>query len=673
MNEKILERIQWLRETLKKHNEAYYVMDSPRVTDSEYDALMNELKTLEKENPQWDDPDSPSHRVGGAVLSAFKKVRHTIPLLSLDNAYNAEELRDFDRRVTKEASARVAYVVEYKIDGLTVALRYENGRLYRAATRGDGYEGEEITENIRTIRTVPHRIEVSEPVEVRGEVYMPKDGFVRLNEQQELDGKEPFANPRNAAAGSIRQLDSRIAAKRPLAIFIFDFIAGTESLDLDTQHAAFEYLHKLGFETAPSRRFEDIEGVIAYCNEMISARHNLPFEIDGLVVKVDDFETRAVLGTTSKSPRWAIAYKFPAEMAKTVINEIRVQVGRTGVITPLAEFTPVKVAGSVIGRATLHNQDYIDEKDIRVGDTVFVQKAGDVIPAVVRVELSERPEGTQRFVLPKDCPVCGTPTVRREGEAALRCVNPLCPAKLRRLLIHFVSRTAMNIDGLGEALIDGLIEAGYLDSIADIYALKEHAEALKQMEGYGDRSVEKLLTAIEESKNNDYYRLISGFGIPLIGEKAAKTLAAHFPTLDALIAASQEELVAINEIGDKMADSLVRYFESDDVLKTVERLRDYGLNFSTEQVAETGGVLSGKTLVATGTLEHYSREGIKAAIEACGGKAAGSVSKKTDYVVVGENAGSKAEKAEALGVEILDEAGFEALIGTTEHRDKETF
>lgn len=662
MSKEIQNRILKLRESIDQLNKAYYAYDRPTVTDYEYDTLMNELKALEASYPEYDDPNSPTRRVGGVVLDIFQKVIHTNPLLSLDNAYDEADLMAFDARVRKELGGSVSYTVEYKIDGLTVALLYEEGKLVRGATRGDGVTGEDVTENVRTIRSLPLTIDHKERLEVRGEVFLTKERFVALNDTQNLLGKAPFANPRNAAAGSLRQLDSKIAASRGLDVFVFDILSGADALTIATQEEAFSTLGSWGFKTANLVKFETMEAVVSYTEKMADIRHGLPYEIDGLVIKVNELNHRLQLGSTAKSPRWAIAYKFPAELASTVIQDIQVQVGRTGVITPLAIFAPVLVAGSTISKATLHNQDYIDEKDIRVGDTVYVQKAGDVIPAVVSVDLTKRPEGTVRFELPTYCPICGTETVRRQGEAALRCVNDNCPAKLKRLLMHFVSRTAMKIDGFGEALVEQFIDKGLIESIADIYTLHEKRETLKSLEGFGEKSVTKLLEAIELSKNNDYYRLIVGLGIPLIGEKAAKTLAKHFPEMSLLREASFEALVSIDEIGEKMAMSLMQYFSQNDTLRMLENLKDYGVRMNSSQTLEREGKLQGMTIVVTGTLVKYSRDGIKEVIENNGGKAAGSVSSKTSFVVVGENAGSKAEKAMQLGIKILSEDEFEALL-----------
>lgn len=655
-------KIDELRKRIENHNQAYYVEDAPTVPDHEYDEMMQALVALEQAYPEYDDANSPTKRVGGAVLSIFEKVTHSVPLLSLDNAYNAQDLMAFDARVQKELGHLPVYTVEYKIDGLTVALIYEDGQLVRGATRGTGVVGEDVTGNVRTIRSLPLKIDAKGVFEVRGEVFITKENFAKLNTQQNLLGKAPFANPRNVAAGSLRQLDSKIAASRALDVFVFDILSGSEALEVNNQKDAFSKLSAFGFQTANIRVFSSMAAVVEYVDTMREIRHGLPYEIDGLVIKVNDFEDRATLGVTAKSPRWAIAYKFPAEMSQTKILDIQAQVGRTGVITPLAIFEPVVVAGSRIGKATLHNQDYIREKDIRIGDTVFVQKAGDVIPAVVKVALELRPVETKPYVLPTSCPVCGSETVRREGEVALRCINENCPAKLKRLVMHFVSRTAMNIDGFGDALVEQFIDLGFIETLSDIYNLNKHQDALKSLEGFGEKSVQKLLEAIETSKQNDYYRLIAGLGIPLIGEKAAKTLAKHYPTMTQLMEADLSNLTAIDEIGEKMANSLIQYFSQQDSKALIQSLEAQGVNMTSSQTLNRSGVLSGKTVVVTGTLTKYSREGIKALIEQLGGKASGSVSKKTDFVVAGENAGSKEEKAKELGVEILDEEAFEKLI-----------
>lgn len=659
VKEMVKNQICALRKQLDAHNHAYYVLDKPSITDAEYDALMRELITLEEANPEFSDPLSPSRRVGGKVLEGFEKVLHSVPLLSLDNAYSPEELVQFARRVEKETQGAIAYTLEHKIDGLTVALVYEKGLFKSAATRGNGVEGEDVSENVKTIKSLP--LKLSEPVDlvVRGEVFISKKGFLMLNEQQERLGKDHFANPRNAAAGSLRQLDSKITASRPLDIYVFDILSGSGSLGVTSQEVAFERLAGLGFKQVPFIRVTNaLEVLTEYCETMQVKRHDLPFDIDGLVMKVDDFRLRDQLGYTAKNPRWAIAYKFPAEMVKTVIRGIDIQVGRTGVLTPLASFDPVWVAGSKIAKATLHNQDYIMEKDIRIGDTVWVQKAGDVIPAVVKVDVDQRPESAVPFNMPTQCPVCGAQALRRDQEAALRCTNPQCPAKLRRLLMHFVSKPAMNIDGVGEAIVDTLIDMGYLDNIGDIYKLHEHADILRAIEGFGDKSVQKMLEAIEESKKNDVWRLINGLGIPLIGEKAAKTLAKTFKELEALMGARVDALTEIDDIGEKMAESLVTYFAMPETHALIDALRQVGVNFKSLSQHSTSDKLLGLTFVITGTLERFSRDEMKALIESHGGKVSGSVSKKTSYVIAGDNAGSKEEKAKALGVPLFTEEAF---------------
>jgi len=655
------ERITWLRKEIQKNAHQYYDLDQPSIEDFEYDALVNELRQLERVHPSLKDEDSPTETVGGSVRSEFIKVSHETPLLSLDNAYNSDDLRSFDKRLRKEISGDFEYVVEYKIDGLSVALRYEGGQLVQAATRGNGEVGEEVTANVKTIKTIPNRIDYKDPLTVRGEIYIGKTDFKAMNDQQVLQGKPAFANPRNAAAGSLRQLDASIAASRPMAIYVFEILKGAPET-FNRQDEAFEILRNLGFKTVAPLVFKEIEDVVTYCAEMIDKRHQLPYEIDGIVVKVNQYDARQALGNTAKSPRWAIAYKFPAELAETIIRDIQVQVGRTGVLTPLALFDPVTVAGSTISKATLHNQDFISEKDIRIGDVALVQKAGDVIPAVVKVLPEKRVGILAPYVLPENCPVCETPAVRLEGEVALRCPNPTCPAKLRRKIIHFVSRAAMNIDGVGEAIVDQLIEENLIKNIADLYTLKDKRETLLALERMGEKSVDNMLDAIEKSKQNDVYQLISGFGIPHIGLKAAKTLAMGFGSLEALMQATKEELVAIDEVGDKMADAVILFFANEEHIQIIKALKEADVKFTTRLKQTTEGPLQGKTVVVTGTLTQYTRDEIKAEIERNGGKATGSVSKKTDYLVVGEAAGSKAEKARTLGVPVLTEEEFKNLL-----------
>lgn len=656
------ERHRHLKTEIERHNRLYYIEDQPVITDHEYDTLMKELIALEEAKPELRTPDSPSQRVGGRPLEKFIQVRHQTRLLSLDNAFDATELRNFNERIHNELGVYPKYVVEYKIDGLSVALRYEGGVFVEGATRGDGETGENVTENLRTIGSIPLVLSKPSDLTVRGEVFIPKAGFAELNEAQEQSGLQTFANPRNAAAGSLRQLDSKIAASRPLDILVFDRLSGD---DLPEEHSAILHgLSQLGFKVSRGTLFNDIEEVIAYCDEMREKRHGLPYEIDGLVIKVESIRQRELLGEKAKSPRWAIAYKFPAEEKETVLNDVTVHVGRTGVLTPRAEFEPVLVAGSVIGRATLHNQDYIDEKDIRIGDTVIVQKAGDVIPAVVRVVLEKRPDDTVPFKLPDECPECGTRVVRLENEVALRCINPYCPAKVRRGIIHFVSKSAMDIDGMGEQIVNTLIRGGFIKDAADLYGLGERKSQLVEMDRMGKRMVEKLMDAIEASKGNDLERLLFAFGINLIGEKAAQTLARHFKSLDAIMEASRVDLMACDEIGGKMADSIIAYFEDEENRDFVKRIKTAGVNvlsLKTVPDAETQ-TLTGITFVLTGTLPTLSRDEASRLIEAKGGKVTGSVSKKTHHVVAGEAAGSKLEKANALGVNVLDEAALLELL-----------
>lgn len=647
-----------LREQIEKHNYAYYVLDQPSISDAEYDELMRKLMELEEQYPQYKTPDSPSQRVGGAPLEAFQKVTHRVPMLSLSNAFNEGDLRDFDRRVRQEVGD-VRYVCELKIDGLAVSLRYEDGYFVQGATRGDGTTGEDITENLKTIRSLPLRLRKQVTIEVRGEAYMPRKSFEKLNEKRKMNGEELFANPRNAAAGSLRQLDPKVAASRQLDIFAYH-VVNAEELGILSHSAALNYLDELGFKTNPARQVcETIDDVLSYIEQWHGRRASLPYDIDGIVIKVDAFAQQKQLGATAKSPRWAIAYKFPAEEVVTQLVDIELSVGRTGVVTPTAILQPVRVAGTIVQRASLHNEDYIREKDIRLGDYVVIKKAGDIIPEVVR-SLPERRTGKEEpFDMPTHCPACASELVRLDDEAALRCVNPQCPAQIREGLIHFVSRQAMNIDGLGEKVIAQLFEHGLVRSVADLYTLtKDQLVALERM---GEKSATNLLQAIEASKQNSLERLLFGLGIRHVGAKAAKTLAEHFETMERLQQATKEELTAIHEIGEKMADSIVTYFSKEEVKQLLERLRAYGVNMTykgAKQTVDISSTFAGKTFVLTGTLQSMSRSEAKETIEALGGKVTGSVSKKTDVVVVGEDAGSKLEKAKQLGITIWDEARF---------------
>ncbi|MGG0590313.1 NAD-dependent DNA ligase LigA [Priestia megaterium] len=652
-------RVQELRDLLNQYGYEYYVLDQPSVPDAEYDKLMNELIEIEESFPELKTADSPTQRIGGQVLDAFEKVQHQTSMLSLGNAFNEEDLRDFDRRVRQAVGDEFSYVCELKIDGLAVSLRYEDGYLVLGATRGDGTTGENITENLKTIRSIPLRIKEPLSMEVRGEAFMPRKSFEALNEAKMERDEVPFANPRNAAAGSLRQLDPKIAAKRNLDIFVYA-MTDTGELEIDSHSESLNLLDELGFKTNKERQTcETIDDVIAYIESWQTQRPELSYDIDGIVVKVDSFDQQAELGTTAKSPRWAIAYKFPAEEVVTKLVNIELTVGRTGVITPTAILEPVQVAGTTVQRASLHNEDLIREKDIRIGDYVVVKKAGDIIPEVVNVIEEKRTGEEQEFTMPTHCPECESELVRLEGEVALRCINPSCPAQIREGLIHFVSRNAMNIDGLGEKVISQLFREQLIKDVADIYTLTK--QQLIELERMGEKSADNLITAIEASKENSLERLLFGLGIRHVGAKAGKTLAQHFETIDKLTKATYDELVAINEIGAKMADAIVAYFTQEEVQELIHELKEYGVNLTYKgpklvSVENVDSVFAGKTVVLTGKLEQLSRNEAKAQIEALGGKVTGSVSKKTDLVVAGEEAGSKLTKANELEIEVWDEA-----------------
>ncbi|XQY92204.1 NAD-dependent DNA ligase LigA [Metabacillus sp. HB246100] len=652
-------RVQELHELLNTYNYEYHVLDKPSVPDSEYDQRLHELLTIEAEFPELKTPDSPTQRVGGSILDAFQKVVHNTPMLSLGNAFNEQDLRDFDRRVRQAVGDDVQYVVELKIDGLAVSLRYENGLFVQAATRGDGTTGEDITENVKTIRSIPLRLKNAVTLEVRGEVFMPKKSFETLNELRLQAEEEPFANPRNAAAGSIRQLDPKIAAKRNLDIFLYS-IADLGGTGIERHSEALDYLEKEGFKTnAERKKCETIEEVLSVIEGISEKRANLSYDIDGIVIKVDSLAQQEELGFTAKSPRWAIAYKFPAEEVMTKLLDIELSVGRTGVITPTAILEPVRVAGTTVQRASLHNEDLIREKDIKIGDTVVVKKAGDIIPEVVNVLIEQRTGEEKTFTMPTHCPACESELVRIEGEVALRCIHPQCPAQITEGLIHFVSRNAMNIDGLGERVVIQLFQAGLIKDVADLYRLTR--DQLLQLERMGEKSTDNLLKAIEQSKDNSLERLLFGLGIRHVGAKAAKTLAQNFETIEQLQEATVEQLIAINEIGDKMADAIHTYFQNPDVQHLIQELQSLGVNTSYKgpklvKVEDSDSYLAGKTVVLTGKLEQMSRNEAKEGIEALGGKVTGSVSKSTDLVVAGEAAGSKLKKAEELKIEVWDEA-----------------
>ncbi len=651
-------RVQELHVQLNQLNYEYHVLDQPTVSDAEYDQLLRELINLEESFPQLKSPDSPTQRVGGAVLDMFEKVQHQSPMLSLGNAFGEQDLLDFDRRVRQAVGDLISYVCELKIDGLAVSLRYENGLFIRGATRGDGTIGEDITSNLRTIKSIPLRLKEPVSIEVRGEVFMPRKSFEALNALKMERGEELAANPRNAAAGSLRQLDPKIAASRNLDIFLYN-IADVGETGVISHSAGLDLLESLGFKTNKERRkCASIEEVISYVNEWTEQRPNLPYDIDGIVIKVDSLSQQEELGTTAKSPRWAIAYKFPAEEVVTTLKSIELSVGRTGVVTPTAILEPVRVAGTTVQRASLHNEDLIREKDIKIGDQVVVKKAGDIIPEVVNVLVERRTGAEEEFRMPTHCPECESELVRLEEEVALRCINPKCPAQIREGLIHFVSRTAMNIDGLGEKVISQLFAEQLIEDVADIYKLT--FDQLIQLERMGEKSVNNLIEAIEASKANSLEKLLFGLGIRHVGAKAAKTLAQEFETIDRLALATAEELTAINEIGEKMAESVVAYFELEEVKELIEELKEAGVNTIYNgpkkiAVENIDHFFAGKTIVLTGKLEQLSRNDAKERIEAFGGKVAGSVSKKTDLVIAGEEAGSKLTKAEQLGIEVWNE------------------
>lgn len=651
-------RIEELRQMLNEYGYAYYVEDKPVVPDAVYDEYMKELIQLESENPELITADSPSQRVGGEVLEGFTKVTHTYPMLSLSNAFGEEDLRDFDRKIRQAIGDKFNYVCELKIDGLAIALKYENGVFVQGATRGDGTVGEDITANLKTVRAIPLRLKEPVTIEVRGEAYMPKKSFENLNAARAERGEELFANPRNAAAGSLRQLDPKIAASRHLAAFIYAIGGDGEAYNIDSHAEMLDYLQKLGLPANRERLLcETIDDVLAFIEEWTEARPNLPYEIDGIVVKVNRFAHQDELGYTAKSPRWAIAYKFPAEEVTTKLLDIDLTVGRTGVVTPTAILEPVQVAGTTVGRASLHNEDLIREKDIRIGDTVIVRKAGDIIPQVVGVVLAERPEGTVPYAMPTECPACGSEVVRIDEDVALRCVNPLCAAQIAEGVKHFVSRNAMNVDGLGEKVVEQLLREEMIANVADLYLLE--VDQLVTLERMGVKSATNLVEALEKSKENSLERLLFGLGIRHVGEKAAKILATEFETIDRLMEAKVEDLTAIHEIGEKMAESIVTYFEKEEAQLLIARLKDLGVNttFKGKKVVVEAGAnpFAGKTIVLTGKLEQLTRNEAKAKIEALGGTVAGSVSKKTDLVIAGADAGSKLDKAQSLNIEIWDE------------------
>ena len=651
-------RIDELTTLLKEANYRYYVLDDPQMQDFEYDRLLRELEDLENANPQLIMPDSPTQRVGGKALDQFEKVEHPVPLMSLQDVFSAEELEEFLHKV-KDEDPNVVFSVEPKIDGLSVALEYINGKFVRGATRGDGVTGEDVTENLKTIRSIPMTLtDAPARLIVRGEVFMPKKQFAALNERQEAEGKPLFANPRNAAAGSLRQLDSKIAAKRGLDIFVFNVQLADGVVFAD--HAeSLDYLRKLQFKVIPFAVLSDVKAVVDHVMAINEDREKLPCDIDGAVIKANDLSLRKKMGATAKFPRWAAAYKYPPEIKPTVVEDIVVQVGRTGVLTPKAVVKPVRLAGTTVTNATLHNQDFITDRDIRIGDTVLIRKAGEIIPGILEVDFTKRPKEAVAYVLPCKCPVCGADTVKDEDGAFIRCTGAECPAQLTRNISHFVSRDAMDIEGLGSSIVEALIEKGLIKSPADIYYLD--LEDIKSLWKSGETAAKKLLVAIEESKQRDVSRLIYALGIRQVGAKTGKVLASHFGSMDALMHASEEELTCVSDVGAITARFIASWFRQEQNIHLIERLRQAGLNFESLQEV-TDARFSGLTFVLTGALTKFTRDEATQCIEHFGGKAAGSVSKKTSFVVVGENAGSKERKARELGIPILTEDQFLEMI-----------
>ena len=651
----IEKRINELIDILNEASRNYYELDNPTITDQEYDDFYRELEELEKEHPEYIKDNSPTKRVGGKVIDEFKKVTHEVPMMSLGDIFNEEEVRQFDERI-KKTIPNPSYVCELKIDGLSVSLLYQNGKLVRGATRGNGVVGEDITHNVETIKNVPLNIDYKGEIEVRGEIYMPKKSFIKLNQEREKKGLNLFANPRNAAAGSVRQLDSSIAAKRNLSTFIYH-LPKVDDFDIKKHSEALDYMKKLGFTINPNIKIaKNIDEVIDYINEGNKLRESLPYEIDGIVIKVDNLDDQRKLGYTARTPKWAIAYKFPAEEVLTKLTNIEFCVGRTGKITPRADLNPVHVAGSVVRSVTLHNQDYINEKDIMINDIVSIHKAGDVIPEVVRV-IKERRDGTQiPFKMIDTCPICGTKLVKKDEEVAYYCPNINCDARNIEGLIHYASRHTMNIEGFGDEIVEDFYNMGYLKSIPDFYNLYKKKKELMELEGFGEKSINNLLDSIENSKNNSLEQLLFALGIKHVGKKVAKIIASHYKNIDNIINASLEEMTNIDDIGEIIALSVKEYFENESNLKVINSLKELGMNMTYlgSEISEDER-FNGKTFVLTGTLSKMTRDEASFEIEKRGGKTTSSVTKKTDVVIVGENPGSKYDKAKELGITIWNE------------------
>ncbi|PHS69485.1 MAG: DNA ligase (NAD(+)) LigA [Methylophaga sp.] len=656
----LMRRANELKQLINKYNHLYYVSDNPEVSDSEYDRLFNELKQIELDDPELLTADSPTQRVGGAALDKFNQVTHALPMLSLDNAFNAEELQSFDQRVSDwlNTTESPTYAAEPKLDGLAISLRYQQGVLVQAATRGDGAVGEDVTANVRTITSIPLKLlgnDIPDIVEIRGEIFMPKIGFERLNKAQIADNKKPFVNPRNAAAGSLRQLDSKITAARPLEIYCYG-LGEIQGMERPQSHSeSMNLIASWGCRISPElQQVSGVENCLNYIEQLNRRRDSLPYEIDGVVFKVDKISLQERLGFVSRAPRWAIAYKFPAQQEITVIEAIEIQVGRTGALTPVARLKPVFVGGVTVSNATLHNQDEIDRKDVRVGDTVIVRRAGDVIPEVVQVVMSKRPKNTVNFSIPTLCPICQSEVEKAEGEAIARCSGGLyCPAQRKEAIKHFASRKAMDVDGLGDKLVEQLVDEGLINDPADLFQLS--IEQLSSLERMGEKSAINLVTALQAAKHTKFARFLFSLGIREAGEATTRSLASHFLTLDALTSANEAALIEIEDVGPIVAHHIVTFFQQAHNQKVIERLLDAGVDWPEEQKIAADSILSDKTIVLTGTLEQMSRSEAKEKLLALGAKIAGSVSNKTDYVVAGRDAGSKLTKAEKLGVTVLNE------------------
>lgn len=670
MSSDIEKRIEELREQIRHHDYNYYVLASPKIPDEEYDKLYKELEKLEAENPGLITPDSPTQRVGSDLTKEFKPIEHKIPMLSLSNTYNQDELYDFDRRVREGIGnpKEVEYVTELKIDGVSVSIRYENGNMVTAATRGDGSVGEEITNNVKTIRSVPlrlHKLKKSKydlsKLEVRGEIFMEVEAFKKFNEEREKQGEKTFANPRNSTAGTLKLQDPKLVAKRPLDMFSY-FLA-LENDQVEYQSESLDILKELGMKVNPKyKKCKNIDEVLEFCKKWEEGRENLPYEIDGVVVKVNSTKFQRNLGSIAKSPRWAVAYKFRAKQAETKLNEIFWQVGRIGTVTPVADLEPIFLAGSTISRATLHNIEEIERKDIREGDTVIIEKGGDVIPKIVKVLTEKREKNSKKTVPPKNCPVCGSKLFRPEGEVAIYCENNLCPAQMKGRIEHFAARGAMDIEGLGKSIVDKFVDLKFLESYADIYDLHNHKDELMELEGFGELSINNLLDGIEESKNRPFEKVLFALGIRFVGSGAAQKLARHFKNIDKLMNASAEEIEDVHEIGPSISTSVNKFFSTKENVEIVNRLKKAGVQFEVEDTGEGSEALKGMTFVLTGTLEKFTRDEAKEMILKQGGKATGSISKNTSYLVVGENPGSKLDKADKLGVKVLTEDEFLSLI-----------